>query len=105
MGWELPASPTCQPNGPASTRCSALLRSSACSKRVSGTAQPAGLLKSAPRIFTRSITSDYGRSLLLSRTQLAPCSDCMPRYAAHEGPKRGRGSVDLIVVGAVGEGA
>ena len=28
MGWELPASPTCQPNGPASTRCSALLRSS-----------------------------------------------------------------------------
>ena len=28
MAWELPASPTCQPNGPASTRCSALLRSS-----------------------------------------------------------------------------
>jgi hypothetical protein len=28
MGWELPASPTCQPNGPASTRCSALPRSS-----------------------------------------------------------------------------
>ena len=28
-GWELPASATCQPNGPASTRCSALLRSAA----------------------------------------------------------------------------
>ena len=26
MAWELPASPTCQPNGPASTTCSALLR-------------------------------------------------------------------------------
>src|SRR5262249_43716656 len=28
MAWELPASPTCRPNGPASTRCSALLRNS-----------------------------------------------------------------------------
>jgi hypothetical protein len=28
MGWDFTASPTCQPNGPASTRCSVLLRSS-----------------------------------------------------------------------------
>ena len=29
----------------------------------------------------------------------------MPRHAAQEGTKRGRGSVHLVVMGAVGKGA
>ena len=35
MAWELSASPTCLPNGPASTRCSGFRRNSSHSNRVS----------------------------------------------------------------------
>jgi hypothetical protein len=62
MGWELPASPTCQPNGPASTRCSALLRSTGMSEtsrgQSEGVAGAAGDLRKT--LTQKTLRSDPG---------------------------------------------
>jgi hypothetical protein len=51
MAWELPASPTCQPNGPASTKCSALLRNSGMFETSLWRGPTGGAFKERPQDF------------------------------------------------------
>jgi hypothetical protein len=85
--------------------CQSFLQSTLQRMRTCGRHKP-GFESRTPNGTRAACLSALGPdNLLRSRTQLASCRDCMPRHAARESPKRSRSSVDLIVVGAVGERA